>query len=322
MLMAISYKSKQFSLLLLKIGIVVGAFYLIYHKLFHNSAFRFYAFFQIISNSTSLSLFSLFFLLLLSYCNWYLEILKWQTLVSAVAKISFKKAKAQSLGALTASLWTPNRIGEYGAKAIYYPTSLRSKIMLLNLVGNTAQMLVTSAFGGIGLLYFSLNFQPIFKYEGMAIWGLGVLGIVLLLVWILKANILKRQHRSLQKLLSFSRSIPKKTLVKTFVFSGARYLIFSHQFYLLLILFGSELAYVETMAAICTMYLLASIVPSIFLFDVVVKGGIAITIFGMLGISQPVVLTVVTTMWVLNVVLPSMIGSYHVLQFKLPKSEA
>lgn len=320
--MAISYKSKQFSLLLLKIGIVVGAFYLIYHKLFYNSAFSFSAFSQIISNSTSLSLFSLSFLLFLSYFNWYFEILKWQTLVSAVAKISFKKAKAQSLGALTASLWTPNRIGEYGAKAMFYPPSLRSKIMLLNLVGNTAQMLVTSAFGGIGLLYFSLNFQPIFKYEGMAIWGLGVLGIVLLLVWILKANILKRQHRSLQKLLSFSRSIPKKTLVKTFVFSGARYLIFSHQFYLLLILFGSELAYVETMAAICTMYLLASIVPSIFLFDVVVKGGIAITIFGMLGISQPVVLTVVTTMWVLNVVLPSMIGSYHVLQFKLPKSKA
>ncbi|TXE09052.1 hypothetical protein ES711_03715 [Gelidibacter salicanalis] len=322
MLTAISYKSKQFSLLLLKIGIVVGAFYLIYHKIFHNSAFSFSAFYRIISNSTSLSLISVIFLLLLSYFNWYFEILKWQTLVTAVSKISFKKAKAQSLGALTASLWTPNRIGEYGAKAMYYPTSLRSQIMLLNLVGNAAQMLVTSVFGGLGLIYFSLNFRPIFKYESMAIAGLGMLVTGVLIVWIMNANLFRKYFQSFQRLVNFITNIPKKTMVKSCTFSVARYLIFSHQFYLLLVLIGSELAYLETMSAISTMYLLASIVPSIFLFDVVVKGGIAITIFGMLGISQPVVLTVVTAMWILNVVLPSLIGSYHVLQFKLPKSEA
>jgi len=55
------------------------------------------------------------------------EILKWQNLVSFYQKIvsfyqkiTFKSALIQSLSSLTASLITPNRIGEYGVKALYF----------------------------------------------------------------------------------------------------------------------------------------------------------------------------------------------------------
>ncbi|WP_248912347.1 hypothetical protein [Gelidibacter algens] len=68
------------------------------------------------------------------------------------------------------------------------------------------------------------------------------------------------------------------------------------------------------------MYLLSSIIPSIFIFDVIIKGGVAVYIFGLLGVPEPLILSVVTFMWILNFVLPSVIGSYHVLQFKLPKT--
>lgn len=108
-------------------------------------------------------------------------------------------------------------------------------------------------------------------------------------------------------------------MLKVILYSLVRYLTFSFQFYYLLFLFGVEISYFEAMIAISSMYLLSSIIPSIFIFDVVIKGGVAVYVFGLMGVSEVIILSVVTMMWILNFVLPSVIGSYHVLRFKLPK---
>ena len=95
------------------------------------------------------------FLLFLSFLNRYFEILKWQQLVSSLQKISFKKSMEQCLGSLTLSLLTPNRIGEYGAKALYFKSAFRKRVLFINLISNLLQMLVTVVFGIIGILLLS-----------------------------------------------------------------------------------------------------------------------------------------------------------------------
>lgn len=320
MLKAISYKTKQFLLVLIKLGLVVAAFYFIYTKLFQNTNLDFVEFFQILTNLRALSINTVLVLVLLSIFNWFFEILKWQNLVNCISRISFKEATAQSLGALTASLLTPNRIGDYGAKAMYYHRHLRKKIVFLNLIGNSFQMGITTVFGILGFVYFALLFQPELNYSGLFIW-FSVIGIIsLTLIWALKSNWLKNQKKSLSKVLGFMKTISKKALFNVAFFSLTRYLIFSFQFYYLLLLFGVELSYLDAMVAISSMYLLASIIPSLFIFDVVIKGGVAVYLFGLIGIPEASVLSIVTLMWILNFVLPSMIGSYHVLNFKLPKT--
>ena len=67
------------------------------------------------------------------------------------------------------------------------------------------------------------------------------------------------------------------------------------------------------------MYLLSSIIPSIFILDVVVKGGISVYLFSFLNIDELSILSIVGIMWILNFVLPSIIGSIYILKFKLPK---
>jgi hypothetical protein len=67
------------------------------------------------------------------------------------------------------------------------------------------------------------------------------------------------------------------------------------------------------------MYILASIVPTISIFDVVVKGSIAMFLFSYLDVNEFIVLSTTTLMWLLNFVIPSIFGSYFVLNFKLPK---
>ena len=320
MLMAISRKTKQFSLVLIKIGLVVAAFYFIYTKLFLNSELEFEQFIQNLMNFSSISVITVLILVVLSIFNWFFETLKWQTLVSHLTEITLKEANAQTLGALTASLLTPNRIGDYGAKAMYYQAPQRKKIVLLNLIGNSAQMAITTVFGTIGLIYFILRFQPELNYNGI-FFGIGMITITaVFLAGILKMELVKQQTKTLYKLIQFIKHLSNRTLAKIAVFSFFRYILFSFQFYILLVLFGIEMNYFDAMSLISSMYLLSSIIPSIFLFDVIIKGGVAIYVFGLIGAPEADILSIVTLMWILNFVLPSIIGSYHVLNFKLPKT--
>ena len=77
-----------------------------------------------------------------------------------------------------------------------------------------------------------------------------------------------------------------------------------------------EIPYPDAMLTIFTMYFLASIIPSIHLMDVVIKGSVAVFLFKNLGVDEWLILTVTMMMWILNLVIPVIIGSFYVLKYK------
>lgn len=255
------------------------------------------------------------FVLFLSIFNWFFEILKWQNLVSYVKKITFFEALKQSLAAHTASLFTPNRIGEYGAKAIYFMKPERKRILLLNLIGNMSQMSTTLLFGSIGFSLF------VYKYDidvsTIKLFRLITLVVIIIVVlfFVSKHNKFEIRGISIQGIKTFILEIPAKIHYKNATFSVIRYLVFSFQFYYLLRLFGVDVSYFNTMIVISTMYLLSSIIPTIFVLDVAVKGSIALYLFSFISVDELTILSVVTLMWILNFVLPSVFGGFYVLYF-------
>ena len=262
-------------------------------------------------------------LLLFSLINWALEIQKWKTLATFVAPVSFVSAAKQSLASLTASLITPNRIGEYGAKVIYFPKKERSRILLLNFLGNMNQMGITLAFGlaGIAFLWKDLPVTSIetYSFAGIAASLLltGLLAYIFKNKWVPVFRKIKNQYLK----------IPALVHQKSLFYSFLRYLVFSHQFYLFLIFFGVDIAYGMAMPLIFSMYLISSVIPGFVAFDWIVKGSVAVSLFGFFGMNDVIVAAVTSLMWILNFALPSMIGTVFVLQFKgtalLPrKSEA
>ncbi|GAA4804890.1 lysylphosphatidylglycerol synthase domain-containing protein [Litoribaculum gwangyangense] len=317
---SLPYKTKQFFFVLIKLGILVGAFYFIYQKLANNNELKFSVFIDILSKNESFSIKSILFLVFLSILNWFFEILKWQNLVSYIKKINFKKSLEQSLGALTASLFTPNRIGEYGAKAIYFKSNYRKPIMLINLISNVLQMSVTVLIGIIGFSFFISENNLNINYYKLAKFLMIIFAVLLLLGFgILKSNDTIRGF-ALKKIKRFFYKYPKNKLVLGFILSCIRYTIFSFQFYFLMTLFKIDMSYINALKAITSMYLMASILPSIFIFDVVIKGSVAVYLFSFLGVNELTILSIITIMWLLNFVVPSIFGSYYVLNFKLPKN--
>lgn len=319
--MTLSYKTKQFLVVLIKLSIVVGAFYFIYRKLVSNDELKFHQFITFLHQNNVFSLQNIIFLTILSIFNWFFEILKWQKLVNSVTSISFNSAMDQSLGALTASLLTPNRIGEYGAKAIHYEKQFRKKIMLLNLIGNMMQMTTTIVFGSIGLLFFVSYYSLNINFARLSILLLALLLIAAGITYSLKKYQFKIKGFSLKKIIGFIKKISLDIKVQASMYSVIRYLIFSFQFYFLLKVFGISIDYFTAMMIITSMYLLSSIIPSIFIFDVVIKGSVAVYLFSMIGVNDLTILCIVTLMWLLNFVIPSVIGSYYVLNFSLSKAE-
>lgn len=321
MLNALSYKTKQFLVVLIKLSIVVVAFYVIFKKLFQNDSLNFHDFSHFLIENKVFSIKNMIFLLILSSFNWFFEILKWQTLVSAVNPISFKKSLEQSFSALTASLLTPNRIGEYGAKALYVSSKLRKRILLLNLIGNMMQMGVTLLFGSIGLLFLIPNYHLDISTNSMVYLALFLIALLIVFLWISMRKSFKIKGFSIEKLNSFITKIPNRILLSAVFYSIIRYLIFSFQLYFLLKMFGITLSYFEAMILISSIYVLSSVIPTLLLFDVVIKSSVAVFVFSLAGIDELRILCIMTLMWLLNFVLPSIIGSYYVLQFKFVKND-
>ena len=304
-MISISYKAKQFGVFIIKLLIVIAAFYFIYDQLAYNNKLNWERFLVLYHKNKSFL--GISFLLFFSFWNRYFEILKWQNLAQVVRKISIYEATKQVLAALTLGVFTPVGIGEYAGKALYFEKKATKKIIFLNLICNGIQIIATGFFGILGMLLL-----------GYWIWSIGIIAvsILFLLVSYFTKTIAIKGY-SIENFIERNNEIPMKIHRKNVLLGMCRYLVFSHQYYFLFLAFDVELPYVTLMATITTVYFLASVIPSFQFLDFALKGSLAVYFFGLLGVNEWVVVFVTTLMWFLNVVLPVIIGSYFVLVFKV-----
>jgi len=313
-MISIPHKAKQFLVFTIKVLIVTGAFYFIYQQLANNDQLDWQKFIALFQKNQSIG--GILFILSFSFLNRFFEILKWQNLVSHLREISLSEATAQVLGALTAGIFTPNGLGEYAGKALFFEKSETKKIIFLNLICNGIQMILTIVFGFFGLMYFNANFNIITSKTVSVLFGLLV--VVFLIIFSLKK--IKIKGYSIEKLIHKINEIPKPIHKKNVLLGLSRYLVFSHQYYFLFLAFDVHLPYLILLSAITSIYFLASSLPTFQFLDFAVKGSVAVYFFGLLGVNEWIVVFISTLMWFLNVVLPVIIGSYYVLNFKMQKT--
>lgn len=308
-MISIPHKAKQFLVLLVKLLIVGGAFYFIYNQLANNDKLDWQKFITLFRKNQSVL--GIGFILLLSVLNRYFEILKWQNLAKVIHEISLGEAIKQVLAALTAGIFTPNGVGEYAGKALYYPKSEAKRVVFLNLICNGIQMILTVLFGTIGLLFL-----------GYWKWVLGIIAIsFFFILFSVLFKKIKIKGYSIEKLIHKINEIPKPIHQKNIFLGILRYLVFSHQYYFLFLAFDVDLPYFTLIATIAVVYFLASSLPTFQFLDFAVKGSVAVYFFGILHVNEWIVVFISTLMWFLNVVLPVVLGSYYVLNFKTKRVE-
>lgn len=302
------YKYQQIFFKALKLALLIGICAYIYFKLRAKLPQ------QSISWSSILNYKTLLVLLILTSINWLLEVKKWKVLISSFQKIDFKTAFSQVFSAHAISILTPNRLGEYGAKSLFFQKSYWKHIVFLNLLGNSAQLLSTLLFGLIGVYFFFYRGFYVawynWKYALLLFFALFLGGII---AW--RFSIFQTYFFRLKKAFLQVKSVVK---IKIMTLSTMRYLVFSHQFFFLLyVLEVGEISYLPILSGIFLVYLIASFLPSIFLLDAVVKGGVGIFIFSFYGIAEAKVVLITLLMWLLNFGLPAVLGSVFIANSKL-----
>jgi hypothetical protein len=215
---------------------------------------------------------------------------------------------------LTAGIFTPNGVGEYAGKVLYYKKTETKQVVFLNLICNGIQMVLTVFFGIFGLLYFNAQYNVITTETVI------ILFVILILIFALLFSVKKLTIKgySIEKLIHKINKIPKSIHKKNTFLAVCRYVVFSHQYYFLFLAFDVDLPYLTLMAAITSVYFLASSLPTFQFLDFAVKGGVSIYIFGILDVNEWIVIFITTLMWFLNVVIPVIFGSYYVLNYKIP----
>ncbi len=306
----IHHKSKQLFLLLLKVALLSAICFFIYYKLTKNNELSWANF---SSQLQHIQFEDFSFLLILSVLNWSLEALKWKKLVHKIESITFKQSAFQLLSSHAIAILTPNRIGEYGAKPIFFNNKYWKTIVLYNFFGNMSQLLATIFFGLIGIFFLMNN--STFHFNFISIQNLIITFLLVfvsfLLLW--KSSCFQNNFSQLKQAF-FQFSLKDKS--KILGLSIARYLVFSHQFYFLLLLLNVEISYIEAMSCIFSMYFLASVFPSVFILDAVFKGGIAVWLFSFYAVEALPVLVVSLTMWLFNFAFPAITGSLLLFKFQ------
>lgn len=310
-----TYKSKQYLFVLLKVIVVIAALGFIYQRVNSQEVFTLADFQENFLFTSLFQIQNIALLLLLSFLNWFFEILKWQVLASKLKNIPLPESTKHVLTAHTSSIFTPLKIGEYGAKTLFFGKKQAKKVLFLNFLGNMAQMSSTLIFGIIGLFFFLKWNFPHWLEVYILVVVLGVLFLFMGRQWVSLGDI-KIKGFYLKKVTAFIKSIPTSDRIKILSFSVVRYVFFSLQFCFLLSLF-TIVSWTEVLPLVFTMYLLSSLLPVMQLFDFAVKGGIAILVFT--AVSAQIVICVALIMWMLNAMLPALMGSYFVLTFDTKK---
>jgi hypothetical protein len=98
--------------------------------------------------------------------------------------------------------------------------------------------------------------------------------------------------------------------------SISRYLVYSFQFYLLIRFVNIDVTFIESLTMSSLTFLSMSVIPTIALTEIGVRGSVAIYFFGFLSENVIGIMTAAFTLWIINLVIPAIIGTLFVYQLK------
>lgn len=254
--------------------------------------------------------------------NWTAETYKWLVLEDKVERLSFLQAIQGILVGVTFSLLTPNRIGEYAGRVLYVQAQNRLKTVVATVVGSLAQMAVLLIGGVIALVVFLCLRQQVLGLSVWAIMGVAWLGLIMIAAFLLLyfnveviADRLERYPRLARYNLHFNilKQCSSAELGKVLLWAGLRYLIYSLQYLLFVYFFSFGTSLVESLACIGVIFLLQTGLPLPPISGLAVRGGIALAFWGFYAVNPLSILAATFGLWLLNVVLPGMVGALLLL---------
>ncbi len=315
-------RAKKLFSYLLKLGILLLTFWYVYHRILKNSDNYKHFKISIAHISHDRVIITLVFIVLLMVVNWVLESLKWWHLTRILYPMSVWKAIEAVFCGLAWAVFTPNRIGEYGGRVMFLPNRKRIHGVFAMAVGSFGQNVITNVLGAGASVWFLYTFIPLNQWFMLGITVVAVGFMIVMLVfyfhikWMVyllnRIKFLKKFHRFFD-IMGKYKSIE---LLHIMWFCLARFLVFTFQYYLIIHLLVPEIPIWQIALLMFVFFFVQSAVPSLDLLDIGVRALTAGTIFKFVTHQTVAVIAGVSVIYIINLIIPAILGSVFVFKLK------
>lgn len=265
--------------------------------------------------------------ILLIPLNWSLEAYKWKFLIKKLEQISFKQAIEGVIVGVTMGFITPHSVGDYAARIFFLTNSERTKGIGAVFISRISQFYITLYFGTIALVFYIYNVIHVqsnnLSYNSI-IWFTLFNNVLFIFIFIYHQHIL----RYFETKRFFKKLIPYFEIIKTYSFrelnlvmslSLLRYMVFCIQFILILIYFDIHFPLWLMLIGVTFVFFIKSVIPTF--LDLGVRETAAVFFFGVFSNNHQNIIFASLTLWILNIVVPTIVGLFLIYKIKLFNKE-
>lgn len=266
---------------------------------------------------------------LLMPVNWYAETCKWRLLIPVDEKLSPGKAFRAVCAGVAVSLFTPNRVGEYGGRILFLSPKNQPQGIMANLLGNAAQLLVIFAIGLPAAVIYFYGLPG--EQPGWLGWMLApALGATGALAWVyFNISLIGRRATEWPMPLFVKKTLKKwqllqhcnkKQLSDVLYWSLLRFIVYTLQYWFFLLYFGVQTEVLTAIAGIATLYLLQTSLPLPPLTGLLTRGNLAIQIWAPFHADPAACLGATFGLWILNLIVPALFGTFSMFHVNIAKA--
>lgn len=255
------------------------------------------------------------------------EIWKWELAIKKIVQPTYIQIVKSILAGTALAFWTPGQIGDYGGRLLFINTNKKWEVTLATAVGNIAQQVAVITLGGMGVFYYLREYSDI---SGLAFWVVvGFYSSILLLLWfvyfkveimipVLKAVRLFNEKN--EAALNTLKSYTSMELWTLLLLATIKLCIYSLQYYCFLRFFGIYGSFLTLYLLILADYAIQLVLPVPPFLRLILRGEVAIAIWGAFSDNQIAILAASFGVFTLNVLLPSLVGIGFVMSANILKS--
>lgn len=258
--------------------------------------------------------------------NWWLEAFKFQKLMSPHLKFTLRTAVFSVLSGLAAGIVTPGRIGEYAGRLMTSDADYKTEVISATLLGSIAQNICNIA-GGIIFSYFFLKSALNVTYDNTFAFVAGVM-IQIVILMVIYYNLPRIAHM-IEKwlphrwILKFSNKLKSLDLYhapllhKVLGISFLRYMVYFLQYILIIMFFDVDGTLKDIAANVAGIYMIQTGIPLPAFLSVMARGEVAVLVWSGLGVSSMIALASTFTLWIINLIFPSLVGLTYIYYQKI-----
>lgn len=315
-------RAKKLFSYLLKLGILILAFWFIYHGIIKKSE-NLRNFHVLVSKISYTRVFiTMTCVILLMVLNWFLEALKWKHLTRILAPISVWEAVESVFCGLTWAVFTPNRIGEYGGRVMFLPVRKRVHGVFAMAVGSFGQNVITNVLGAAAFVWFLFTYMHLngWLMAGITVSAIGFMAIMLAFYFNIKwmvsllnrIKFLKKFHRFFDIMGKYETA----ELLNIMWFCLARFFVFTFQYYLVMRLMIPEIPLLQMTLLMFVFFFIQSAIPSLDFVDIGVRSITADRLFAYITDQHIAVIVGVSLIYIINLVIPAILGTLFIFKLK------